>query len=73
MITKIFFEHDEIHKHTQKFIRIYMNEIHLMNKYTISRAELMHEFKIKKNEIHKKDCEGVLKYVFCFDIKKFNT
>ena len=56
------FEHDKIHKHTQKFIRIYINEIHLMNKYTISRAELYNEFLNKSYEI-------VLRSVFCNDIK----
>ena len=32
------FEHDEIYMHTQKIIRMYMTEIHLLNKDTTSTA-----------------------------------
>ena len=65
----ILFNNDETYLYTQKIIRMYMNELHLLNKYNVSRAEIMREFSLKKNEIHKRECESVLQYIFCFDIK----
>ena len=45
------FEHDEIYMHIQKFIRMHMTELHLLNKYTTSRAMLYNDFKNKSYEI----------------------
>ena len=56
------FEYDEIYMYTLKFIRMHMTEIHLLNKYTISRPELYNEFKNKSYEI-------LLRSIFCYDIK----
>ena len=56
------FQHDELYLFTQKFIRMHMTELHLLNKYTTSRAMLYNDFKNKSYEI-------LLRSVFCNDIK----
>ena len=62
MITKIHYLKRTRYVYTQKFIRMYMNEIHFLNKYTTSRAMLYNDFK-------NKSCEILLRSVFCYDIK----
>ena len=39
------------------------------NNFKKRRTNIIRQFNKKKNIIHKKECESVLKYIFCFDIK----
>ena len=39
------------------------------NNFKKRRTSIIRQFNKKKNVIHKKDCESVLKYIFCYDIK----
>ena len=68
-ISKTELDFDEFFK-----VRLYIlssyNEMRIIyNKFKKRRAYIFKQFKIKQNIIHKRDCESILKYKFCYDIK----
>ena len=68
-ISKTELDYDEFFK-VRLFILSSYNEMRIIyNKFKKRRAYIFKQFKIKQNIIHKKHCECVLKYIFCYYIK----